>query len=164
MKDKVKQTEINAMAWAACDTFRGVVDPAQYKDYILVMLFVKYISDVWKDHYEEYRKQYGDDEARIRRKLERERFVLPYAELKNHETGEVEDRSWPITTASMNGAASQYRRADQHRPGRHRRGEQGQAGRRLPQHRLQQRGQSRQDQGPQPPPEDASGGLQQAPA
>jgi type I restriction enzyme M protein len=34
----------------------GVVDPAQYKDYILVMLFVKYISDVWKDHYEEYRK------------------------------------------------------------------------------------------------------------
>ncbi len=92
MSPKIDQKDINNAAWAACDTFRGVVDPAQYKDYILVMLFVKYISDVWKDHYEEYRKQYGDDDARIRRKLERERFVLPFAELKDRETGEVEDR------------------------------------------------------------------------
>ena len=91
MNGKIDQKDINSAAWAACDTFRGVVDPAQYKDYILVMLFVKYISDVWKDHYEEYRKQYGDDDARIRRRLERERFVLPYAELKDHETGKVED-------------------------------------------------------------------------
>ena len=77
MTPKIDQKDINNAAWAACDTFRGVVDPAQYKDYILVMLFVKYISDVWKDHYEAYRKQYGGDEARILRKLERERFVLP---------------------------------------------------------------------------------------
>jgi len=78
MKDtKIEQKDINNAAWAACDTFRGVVDPAQYKDYILVMLFMKYISDVWMDHYEEYRKQYGDDDIRILRKLERERFVLP---------------------------------------------------------------------------------------
>lgn len=73
----IEQKDINNAAWAACDTFRGVVDPAQYKDYILVMMFVKYISDIWKDRYEEYRKQYGDDDVRIRRKLERERFVLP---------------------------------------------------------------------------------------
>lgn len=92
MSLKIDQKDINNAAWAACDTFRGVVDPAQYKDYILVMLFVKYISDVWKDHYEVYRKQYGDDDVRIRRKLERERFVLPIAELKDPETGEVEDR------------------------------------------------------------------------
>ena len=92
MNGKLDQKDINNAAWAACDTFRGVVDPAQYKDYILVMLFVKYISDAWKDHYERYRKQYGDNDARIRRKLERERFVLLYAELKDHETGEVTDR------------------------------------------------------------------------
>lgn len=49
MTDKLSQ--VNAIAWAACDTFRGVVDPAQYKDYILVMLFLKYISDLWNDHY-----------------------------------------------------------------------------------------------------------------
>ena len=77
MADKIKQSEINATAWAACDTFRGVVDPAQYKDYILVMLFLKYISDVWKDHYESYQQQYGEDDVRIRRRLGRERFVLP---------------------------------------------------------------------------------------
>jgi type I restriction enzyme M protein len=92
MSSTLDQKDINNAAWAACDTFRGAVDPAQYKDYILVMLFLKYISDVWKDHYEDYRKQYGDDDTRIRRKLERERFVLPFAELKDHETGKVEDR------------------------------------------------------------------------
>jgi type I restriction enzyme M protein len=31
MSDKTTQQGINATAWAACDTFRGVVDPAQYK-------------------------------------------------------------------------------------------------------------------------------------
>ena len=92
MSDQIKQSEINSAAWAACDTFRGVVDPAQYKDYILVMLFLKYISDVWKDHYAKYKKEYGDDEVRIRRRLERERFVVPMAELKDTQTGEVQDR------------------------------------------------------------------------
>ncbi len=89
---KIKQEDVNRAAWAACDTFRGVVDPAQYKDYIMVMLFLKYISDVWKDHYEKYKKLYGDDEERIRRKLRRERFVLDYIEIKDIETGKVTDR------------------------------------------------------------------------
>ncbi|MEW8474186.1 MAG: type I restriction-modification system subunit M [Candidatus Thiodiazotropha endolucinida] len=89
---KIEQKDINNAAWSACDTFRGAVDPAQYKDYILVMLFVKYISDVWKDHYDKYREQYGDDDVRIRRRLERERFVLPHLELKDEESGEVQDK------------------------------------------------------------------------
>ena len=71
------QNEINGILWKACDTFRGTVDPAEYKNYILVMLFVKYISDVWQDHYEAVKKEYGDDEARILRRMKRERFVLP---------------------------------------------------------------------------------------
>lgn len=77
MTNQITQDQVNNAAWAACDTFRGAVDPAQYKDYILVMLFLKYISDLWNDHLETYRKQYGDDVARIRRRLERERFILP---------------------------------------------------------------------------------------
>lgn len=77
MTDKLTQAQVNQTAWAACDTFRGVVDAGQYKDYILVMLFLKYISDHWNDHVEEYRKQFGGDDARIRRRLERERFILP---------------------------------------------------------------------------------------
>lgn len=77
MTDQLTQHQVNQTAWAACDTFRGVVDAGQYKDYILVMLFLKYISDLWNDHVETYREQFGGDEARIRRRLERERFVLP---------------------------------------------------------------------------------------
>ena len=77
MTEHLTQQQINQTAWAACDTFRGVVDAGQYKDYILVMLFLRYISDLWNDHLETYRARYGDDEARIRRRLERERFILP---------------------------------------------------------------------------------------
>lgn len=77
MTDTIKQQQINNAAWAACDTFRGVIDAGNYKDYILVMLFLKYISDVWKAHTHEYAKQFGGDDMRIRRRLERERFILP---------------------------------------------------------------------------------------
>ena len=77
MTDQLTQQQINQAAWAACDTFRGAVDPAQYKDYVLVMLFLKYISDLWNDHLEAYKKQFPGDETRIRRRLERERFLLP---------------------------------------------------------------------------------------
>ncbi|HEB85685.1 MAG TPA: SAM-dependent DNA methyltransferase, partial [Gammaproteobacteria bacterium] len=92
MTSKIKQSEINAAAWAACDTFRGAVDPAQYKDYILVMLFLKYISDVWQAHYDGYKKKYGDDDTRIRRKLDRERFILPTVKLKDPSSGKIADR------------------------------------------------------------------------
>jgi type I restriction enzyme M protein len=74
---KIKQEEINSILWAACDTFRGVIDPSEYKNYILVFLFLKYISEIWKDHYKQYQKQYGDNHERILRRMERERFVLP---------------------------------------------------------------------------------------
>jgi type I restriction enzyme M protein len=73
----INQDEINAVAWRACDTFRGTIDPAQYKDYILVMLFLKYLSDVWKDKKEDYEKEFKGDAERVKRRLARERFVMP---------------------------------------------------------------------------------------
>ena len=74
---KPSQKEINQTLWAACDTFRGVLDSSEYKNYILVFLFLKYLSDAWKDVYEGYQEKYGDNEELIRRKMERERFSLP---------------------------------------------------------------------------------------
>ena len=50
METKINQTDINRIVWKACDTFRGVIDPSQYKDYILTMLFLKYVSDVYKSN------------------------------------------------------------------------------------------------------------------
>ncbi|MCB9437291.1 MAG: type I restriction-modification system subunit M [Anaerolineales bacterium] len=77
MTNPISQDEINAILWKACDTFRGTVDPTEYKNYILVMLFLKYISDVWADKYAAYQQELGDNADRIRRRLERERFVIP---------------------------------------------------------------------------------------
>jgi type I restriction enzyme M protein len=77
MTNPISQDEINAILWRACDTFRGTVDPSEYKNYILVMLFVKHISDVWQDRYDRYKAQYGGDEERIQRMMRYERFVLP---------------------------------------------------------------------------------------
>lgn len=75
--ETVSQSEINGILWKACDTFRGAVDPSEYKNYILVMLFVKYISDVWQDHYDKVKAEFGENEERLLRRLKRERFVLP---------------------------------------------------------------------------------------
>ncbi|MHB8472124.1 MAG: type I restriction-modification system subunit M [Gammaproteobacteria bacterium] len=73
----VDQREINQAVWNACDTFRGTVDPSIYKDYVLTMLFLKYLSDVWQDHYDDYQKQHGDHPELIKEMLKNERFVLP---------------------------------------------------------------------------------------
>ena len=74
---KINQSEINDVAWRACDTFRGVVDPSDYKNYILVTLFWKYVSDVWRDHRDRYMAEYSGDVERVQRRLARERFQLP---------------------------------------------------------------------------------------
>ena len=91
------QSEINAILWKACDTFRGTVDPSEYKNYILVMLFVKYISDVWQEKLEQYRLLYDGDAERIQRRLGREKFRIPpnatfhalYAQRNADNLGEV---------------------------------------------------------------------------
>lgn len=76
MNDKISQDTINKALWAACDTFRGTISADTYKDFILTMLFLKYISDVWQDHYDEYKKQYGDAPELIEAMMANERFVL----------------------------------------------------------------------------------------
>ena len=77
MNDKVSQDNINKALWSACDTFRGTISADTYKDFILTMLFLKYISDVWQDHYEGYQEQYGDEPELLEEMMKTERFVLP---------------------------------------------------------------------------------------
>ena len=55
MSNKLKPTQdqINAALWNACDTFRGAFDSSEYKNDILVFMFIKYLIDVWTDNYNE---------------------------------------------------------------------------------------------------------------
>ena len=99
MDRDTSQREINEILWQACDTFRGTLDPTQYKDYILVMLFIKYLSDLWKDKREQYHERYRGDATRVERALRRERFVMPNVELKDQD-GRIEE-SFPASFDSL---------------------------------------------------------------
>ncbi len=77
MPIQVTPEEIKKTVWDACGTFRGSVDPSNYKNYILTMLFIKYMSDLWKDRRAEYADRYEGDIERIERALKRERFIVP---------------------------------------------------------------------------------------
>lgn len=97
MKETITQQQINAVLWQAADTFRGKIDSSTYKDYILTMLFIKYLSDTYKEHLEEYTNRYNGDEQRIQRAIARERFVLDehstfdylYSKRNDTEIGEI---------------------------------------------------------------------------
>jgi type I restriction enzyme M protein len=41
----LKKSDLYSSLWASCDELRGGMDASQYKDYVLFMLFIKYISD-----------------------------------------------------------------------------------------------------------------------
>lgn len=73
---KTTQETINNIVWRACDTFRGTMHSSDYKDYVLTMLFVKYLSDFYREKVEALQEKYGDNQERIERSLKREKFVL----------------------------------------------------------------------------------------
>jgi len=73
---KTTQETINNIVWRACDTFRGTMNSSEYKDYVLTMLFVKYLSDFYREKLEDLKEKYGDNQERIERSLKREKFVL----------------------------------------------------------------------------------------
>jgi type I restriction enzyme M protein len=41
----IRKSELYSKLWASCDELRGGMDASQYKDYVLVLLFIKYISE-----------------------------------------------------------------------------------------------------------------------
>ncbi|WP_299977088.1 type I restriction-modification system subunit M [uncultured Pseudoteredinibacter sp.] len=75
--NQINQDEINKAVWAACDTFRGTVDPSIYKDFILTMLFLKYISDVHQDKLDELSAEYSDEPELIAAMMGSQSFIIP---------------------------------------------------------------------------------------
>jgi type I restriction enzyme M protein len=46
----IKKSDLYSSIWASCDELRGGMDASQYKDYVLFMLFTKYVSDKYADY------------------------------------------------------------------------------------------------------------------
>ena len=74
---KVTQEELNKKLWGAADSARGVVDASVFKDYVLALLFYKYMSDMHKAERERLKDKYGENEERIKMRLQNARFVMP---------------------------------------------------------------------------------------
>src|SRR5213594_3939829 len=47
----LKKSELYSSLWSSCDELRGGMDASQYKDYVLVLLFIKYVSDKYADQF-----------------------------------------------------------------------------------------------------------------
>jgi type I restriction enzyme M protein len=71
------QDDLNKVLWSAADSSRTSVDAGVYKDYVLTMLFFKYLSDRSKKQYEKNKERFGNDEARTQEKMKLDRFYLP---------------------------------------------------------------------------------------
>lgn len=74
---KINQDQINGKVFEVCGSFRGTLSSDKYKDYVLSMLFLKYITDVHDEHYSEYMERYNGDTRRVERMMESEKFTLP---------------------------------------------------------------------------------------
>jgi len=67
--------DIEAALWRGANTFRGAIDAANYKDYILPMLFVKYLSDTYSEKVDDLTKDY-DNPVRLQRAISRLPFII----------------------------------------------------------------------------------------
>lgn len=66
MQKKTTKEMVENIVWKACDTFRGSIDSSLYKDYILSMLFIKYLSDFAKEKIKELESKYSGDKLKRR--------------------------------------------------------------------------------------------------
>jgi len=71
------QDALNRTLWEAADSSRMNVDGGVYKDYVLLFLFYKYMSDLYNHWIKELTERYGEDKDRIALRLKNARFVIP---------------------------------------------------------------------------------------
>lgn len=88
---KYTQADLNKVLWDAADSSRTSVDAGVYKDYALAMLFFKYLSDLYKKRYEEYRDRFDGDEKRMEEKMKLDRFYLPQNSSFDYIYGKIEE-------------------------------------------------------------------------
>ena len=74
---KYTQKKLNGILWNAADSSRMNVDASIYKDYVLLFLFYKYMSDLHRLELQQLKERYGDDSDRIALRLKNSRFNLP---------------------------------------------------------------------------------------
>ncbi len=76
-EEQKKQEELNKILWDSANSSRSQLNAADYMNYVLPMLFLKYLSDKSKHAHKEYKKRFGTDEKRIEEKMKLDRFYLP---------------------------------------------------------------------------------------
>ena len=60
--DKMTLAQLKQFLWRSADILRGKIDSSDYKKYIFGLLFYKRISDVWDEEYEQFLKEYKDED------------------------------------------------------------------------------------------------------
>ncbi len=76
-EDQKKQEELNKILWDSANSSRSQLNAADYMNYVLPMLFLKYLSDKSKKAHEIYKARFPSDEKRIEEKMKLDRFYLP---------------------------------------------------------------------------------------
>jgi type I restriction enzyme M protein len=74
---KYTEESLKKMLWATANSSRGNVDGGIYKDYVLLLLFYKYISDIHEANVAKLTERFGDNKERIEQRLKNERFFIP---------------------------------------------------------------------------------------
>jgi type I restriction enzyme M protein len=74
---KYTQEDLNKILWDSANSSRSQLNAADYMNYVLPMLFLKYLSDKSKTAHDEYKKRFAGDEKRIEEKMKLDRFYLP---------------------------------------------------------------------------------------
>lgn len=96
-KTKITQQDLNSTLWKAADSSRSNIDGGLYKDYLLTMLFFKYLSDMHRVEKDELIAKYGNRPERLEFRFKDMRYKIPegstfedvYKQINKDNLGEI---------------------------------------------------------------------------